>query len=585
MTGQQKPVWFSRTNSDGERLRAFEAVLGNMPFAVGLLRLDGTPIFFNRAFMEVHGTDTDTAGTMTFEQLTRDGRFSNWSVDAGEYFARLRESLLKDGEFTAEMEIGDRVVLIHDVLLDGEYILTTQQDVTKRVVAERRVEHLASHDPLTGLPNRAAFNRELERVMEEARATSRQFAVVSVDLDRFKDVNDVFGHGMGDGLLQEIARRFARIAGDAFVARLGGDEFTFICRERLQPGKAAVLADRLLRSAAGEAEINGRSLLVGLSIGIAIFPTDGEDTATLLNNADAALYRAKADGRGVARFYEPEMDARIHEKRILQQELRLAIARHEFVLDYQPQATISGEITGFEVLVRWNHPSLGLIMPDKFISIAEETGLIIELGDWILREACREAATWSKPLQVAVNLSPVQFRHGDLAQRVHEILLQTGLPPSRLEVEITEGTLIEDFARALTVLRRLKALGVHVAMDDFGVGYSSLSYLQSFPFDKLKIDRSFTAGLGENEHALEIIRAVIGLGRGLKIPIVAEGVETSEQLSVLSNEHCYGVQGFLIGKPKPIDTYAETLGRPPGQKPADTRHGDRRRRADRRRKA
>jgi len=313
-------------------------------------------------------------------------------------------------------------------------------------------------------------------------------------------------------------------------------------------------------------DIDGHKLRIGLSIGVALFPGDAAEATGLLNNADAALYRAKADGRGTVRFFEPEMDTQLRERRAMQQELRSAIANGQLSLHYQPLAEAGGDIIGFEALARWNHPTRGTVPPDVFIPIAEESSLIISMGEWILREACREAASWPKPLHIAVNLSPVQFRHGDLAQVIHGILLETGLAPSRLEIEITESVLIGDFSRAVSVLRRLKSLGVRISMDDFGTGYSSLSYLQSFPFDKIKIDRAFISNVERNNQSASIVRAVIGLGRGLKVPVVAEGVETREQLDFLLQEECDEVQGFLLGRPRPIADYAEILGRPAARK-------------------
>jgi predicted signal transduction protein with EAL and GGDEF domain len=316
-----------------------------------------------------------------------------------------------------------------------------------------------------------------------------------------------------------------------------------------------------LQSVSTEIVAGGQSLHVGLSIGIAVYPSDGQDVTTLLANANAALYRAKTAGRGTIRFFEAHMDEHLRERRALQHELHAAIEQDELTLYYQPQARISGETIGFEALVRWVHPIRGTVSPGTFIPLAEESGLIMEMGEWILREACREAASWPKPLQVAVNLSPVQFRHGDLPSLVHAILLETGLAPHRLELEITEGVLINDFARAVSILRRLKLLGVSIAMDDFGTGYSSLSYLQSFPFDKIKIDRTFIANLTENHYSATIVRAVIGLGRGLNLPVMAEGVETAEQLAFLARESCDEVQGYHIGRPAPIEGYADLVGR------------------------
>jgi diguanylate cyclase (GGDEF)-like protein len=386
--------------------------------------------------------------------------------------------------------------------------------------------------------------------------------VLCLDLDRFKEVNDVFGHAAGDALLRWVTARLSRAAETAFLARIGGDEFALVVSGRDAAAGAARIAERMLAAVDEDFEIDGNRLRIGVSVGVAIYPADGADAETLIANADAALYRAKADGAGTIRFYEADMDARLRERRALVHDLREAVARDELVLHYQPQATIGGEITGFEALVRWRHPGRGLLPPAKFIPGAEESGLILGIGAWILREACREAASWPKPLNIAVNLSPVQFRHGDLVGLVHTVLLETGLAPGRLELEITESVLIEDFAHTVSLLRRLKALGVHIAMDDFGTGYSSLSNLQAFAFDKIKIDQSFIAKLEKNEQSATIVRAVIGLGRGLALPISAEGVETQAQLAFLSTEDCGEVQGFLVGKPLPISAYAGQTGGP-----------------------
>jgi diguanylate cyclase (GGDEF)-like protein/PAS domain S-box-containing protein len=443
-----------------------------------------------------------------------------------------------------------------------QYMITVIDDLTERKHYEARIAHMAHYDSLTDLPNRASFNEHIEATLQEASAANGSFAVLCIDLDRFKEVNDVFGHSAGDELLRRLAGRLKEACGGSFIARLGGDEFTVISSIGPQPTGAEAIATRLYAAVAEDIEIDSHLLRAGLTIGISIYPNDGADAASLVANADAALYRAKAEARGSIRFFEPDMDKRLREKRALQHDLRSALTREELELFYQPQARIDGEITGFEALVRWHHPVRGLVPPNMFIPLAEESGLIISLGEWILRQACTEAASWSNPLQVAVNLSPVQFQHGDLAALVHTVLLESGLKPSRLELEITEGVLIGDFTRAVSILRRLKALGVRIAMDDFGTGYSSLSYLQSFPFDKIKIDRTFIMNLDNNPQAVPIIRAIIGLGHGLDLPIVAEGVETEAQRAFLSGEDCQELQGYLIGRPKPIEDYATVVGRP-----------------------
>ena len=442
-----------------------------------------------------------------------------------------------------------------------QYLLAIIEDVTERRRSEERIAHLAHHDPLTNLPNRAAFTEHLASTLNRAEKAKQDFAVLCIDLDRFKEVNDVFGHSVGDELLVEVSRRLKDVAGDAFLARLGGDEFTVVVAERPQPSTAENLADRLLACIAEDLEISGQRLRIGLSIGVAIYPADGMDSAAVIGNADAALYRAKSEGRGTIRFFDADMDQRLRDRRALQHDLRAAVTHGELILHYQPQARINGEVIGFEALVRWHHPTRGVVPPAAFIPLAEESGLIIPIGEWILREACREAATWARPLQIAINLSPIQFRHGDLAGFVHTLLLETGLPANRLELEITEGVLIGDFSRAVSILRRLKSMGVRIAMDDFGTGYSSLSYLQSFPFDKIKIDRAFISNAHHPQSAA-IIRAVIGLGRGLDLPVVAEGVETKEQLAFLLSEACPEVQGFLVGKPLPMANYQDLVGRP-----------------------
>ena len=436
---------------------------------------------------------------------------------------------------------------------------------TELMARHEQIAHLAHHDPLTGLANRTALAAHLTTTLEWARATHASFAVFSVDLDHFKETNDVFGHAAGDDLLCTIARHLQAAAPEAFVARMGGDEFTVVQAMDERSAGAKEVADRLFESAAGEFEIRGQHISIGLSIGAAIYPRDGENAASLMANADAALYRAKADGRRMLQFFDPEMDRRLRERYALQQDLRLAVARGELVLHYQPQARIDGEIFGFEALARWHHPKHGLVSPTAFVSLAEQDGTIVEIGEWTLRQACNDAAAWPTPLQIAVNLSPVQFRFGDLVGLVHSILYETGLAPGRLELEITEGVLIRDRATALSVLRRLKVLGVRVSMDDFGTGYASLSSLQSFPFDKIKIDRSFVSGVSSNVQSAAIVRTILSLGNALTLPVIAEGVETEDERIFLMKEGCREIQGYLVGHPHPIALYKDvTNGLLPG---------------------
>jgi diguanylate cyclase (GGDEF)-like protein len=422
------------------------------------------------------------------------------------------------------------------------------------------IAHLAHHDALTGLPNRTALAERLPEAFSRATAAGTSFAVLAIDLDHFKEANDLFGHAAGDELLCAIAGRLKTAVAGAFIARMGGDEFTIVSTTGEQP-EAAALGGRLIEAVGTAFDIRGQQIAIGMCVGIALYPRDAADTVSLLANADAALYRAKENGRNVVQFFEPEMDRHLRERITLQHDLRSAIGRGELFLEYQPQANIAGEVFGFEALIRWQHPKHGRVLPGAFIPAAEQNGLIVEIGAWALREACREAASWQIPLQIAVNLSPVQFRRGDLAGEVHEILWQTGLSPRRLELEITEGVLFSDLPRALSILRSLKGLGAKIAMDDFGTGYASLSSLQSFRFDKLKIDRSFVSGVDANAQSAEIVRAVIGLGNALKIPVIAEGVETEAERAFLVREGCSEMQGHLIGGPAPIGRYGSLVNR------------------------
>ncbi|MCW2284128.1 diguanylate cyclase (GGDEF)-like protein/PAS domain S-box-containing protein [Rhodoblastus acidophilus] len=435
-------------------------------------------------------------------------------------------------------------------------------DITGRKKSEQKIGYLAHHDTLTGLPNRAAFNQRLADAIAGADEQQTSVAILCMDLDRFKEVNDVFGHAVGDELLRRVANALLGASRGSPLARVGGDEFMMLVTGKAPAARATELARRLCDAASRPMEIEGRQIRIGLSVGVALYPDHG-DRETALANADAALYRAKSERGSHVCLFDSGLDSRLRERNALFQDLGEALERDQLSLHYQPQVNAAGEIFGFEALLRWLHPQRGFISPDVFIPIAEERGLIVAVGEWVLREACREAASWPNPLSVAVNLSPVQFQKDGLAGAVHAILMETGLSARRLELEITEGVLVDDFARVTATLRQLKAMGVRVAIDDFGAGYSSLAYLQSFPFDKIKIDRSFVAGLPDNGNSQAIVRAIVGLGRGLGVPLIAEGVETSAQLDFLRAAGCGEAQGFLIGAPEPIAAYAGALGGAP----------------------
>jgi diguanylate cyclase (GGDEF)-like protein/PAS domain S-box-containing protein len=460
------------------------------------------------------------------------------------------------GENSDPRVVNSRRLVVRGADNQPKFFLSVVEDVTEQKRAKERIAYLAHHDMLTGLANRAAFEEKFPTMLEEAGQHGETLGVMCTDLDRFKEVNDLFGHSIGDELLRQVSARLREVAGkEILIARLGGDEFTILMRGDATPAALQELSERLIASIAEPFDIDGKSIRVGLTVGVAVFPTDGTEGSALLGNADAALYRAKAEGRGSVRFFDSEMDRHLKRRRALQFELQQALERGEFALHYQPQATISGDIIGFEALIRWANPERGNVPPATFIPVAEETGLIIPIGEWVLREACREAASWPRPLQIALNLSPAQFLRGNLPELVLSVLVETGLAANRLELEITEGVLIGDFARAKNILGRLKALGVRIAMDDFGTGYSSLSYLQSFPFDKIKIDRAFISNVDGNAQSAAIVRAAIGLGHGLNLPVIAEGVETEGQLDFLSRESCDEIQGYFIGKPQPISAY------------------------------
>jgi diguanylate cyclase (GGDEF)-like protein len=423
--------------------------------------------------------------------------------------------------------------------------------IRERWMAEDQIRFLALHDSLTGLPNRVQLRQHLERAAARSRRHNQSLAVLCLDLDRFKDVNDTLGHATGDALLVEVAERLRDTVREVdLVGRLGGDEFAIVVEELDSPEAAMRLARRVCEALSETYCVNDHEVTTSASIGIALGPVQGEAPEVLMKNADLALYRAKQDGRNTFRFFEPAMDAALQKRRRLEHDLRTALRKKQLYLDYQPQFDLeSGKLTGYEALVRWWHPSEGEIPPTTFLPIAEETGLIAPLGEWILRTACSYATTWPMDTTLAVNLSSAQFKTQDVVALVRRVLAETGLEANRLELEITESILLQNTDAVLETLKRLDELGVSIAMDDFGTGYSSLSYLTRFPVSKIKIDRSFIDTLGTSPQTSAIVSSIVGLGQSLKVTITAEGVETEGQAAMLKKWGCDQVQGFYYGKP------------------------------------
>ncbi|MFB9948078.1 putative bifunctional diguanylate cyclase/phosphodiesterase [Rhizobium puerariae] len=441
------------------------------------------------------------------------------------------------------------LMLILLALTAATYLIDAR--TTKAAVEQYR--HLSLHDPLTGLANRAAFNEQLADIAARPLDPMAHTAVLSFDLNRFKEINDVHGHAAGDAVLRAVGSRLAEAIGEnEFASRVGGDEFVALKHMCYRRSDALALANRLLAEICKPIEWAGNTLTVGSSVGIALYPDEAKTVDDLLAQADVAMYRAKQTGDNVICFYDSSMDQAVRERNALAMDMRSGLAKGQFQLFYQRQNdTFTGAVIGFEVLLRWNHPVRGLVSPVEFIPIAERTGFINELGEWVLRTACKEAAGWKNPLGIAVNVASQQLADPSLPQKVREILKETGLDAARLELEITESGIIADHQRALQTIRHLKSLGVKIAMDDYGTGYSSLSTLMTFPFDKIKIDRSFVDGLAVSEQSAAIVRSTLILASSLHIPVLAEGVETDEHMIFLRKEGCMQVQGYLFGKPGP----------------------------------
>jgi diguanylate cyclase (GGDEF)-like protein/PAS domain S-box-containing protein len=515
----------------------------------GLLVCDGqTIVSANRSFSQLAGSPAESLVGGTLEACFPDpvARFKLMSRPNDAIETELRHH---DGTTTP-------VELIMQPIIFAErpHHVIAVRDLKARKDAEDHIHFLAHHDTLTGLPNRSHFNARVDQEIASL-APGKSLGVLCLDLDRFKEINDLFGHATGDKALQTVGSRISSVLEDGqMMARLGGDEFAVLMPDITGPAVAGRLAESILEALRGP--LGAPDVSIATSIGIALSPDDAMDRQSLLNHADVALYRAKSEGRNTYRFFEAKMGAEVRERRLLEHELRHAVTNGEMWLAYQPQHDIQGGgVVGFEALVRWKSPARGEISPAVFIPIAEETGAILQIGSWVLREACREAASWQTPLKVAVNVSAVQLHNATFAQELHQVLLETGLPAKRLEIEITETALVRDLNRTLATLRQVKALGVEIAMDDFGTGYSSLSNLRAFPFDRIKIDRSFIKAVHTNQQAATIVRAVLGLGKGLGLPVIAEGVETAAELQFLQDENCDEVQGYLLGRPAAIGNF------------------------------
>ena len=539
-----------------------DTALQNMSHGLCMFDADGRIVLFNERYRELIGLPADFLQGLSLLDLFKHRKTTGDFVgDPDEFFAGVMAKVRAGKWDTKIMESSKgRTLRVVDRPKTGGGWVATFEDITEWRKAEEKISHMARHDPLTDLPNRTLFHEQMEQALRRVRRDG-QIAVLCLDLDHFKDINDTLGHPTGDHLLKAVAERLGQAIRDTdTLARLGGDEFAIVQVEANdQPAQSAALASRLVDVISAPYDINGHHVVIGTSIGVSIAPTDGTDPDQLLKNADMALYRAKADGRGTYRFFEDDMDARAQSRRTLELDLRAAVASDQFELYYQPIQTIgTGEIIAFEALARWNHPIRGMIQPPDFIPLAEQTRLIVPIGDWVLRTACSEAAGWSRKIRIAVNLSAVQFKNRKLVESVQAALSESGLAPDRLGLEITETILLHDYEGTLATLRALRNLGVRISMDDFGTGYSSLSYLQSFPFDKIKIDQSFIRELANREESMAIVRAITGLGKSLGISTTAEGVETREQLRLLRAEGCTEVQGYLFSPPCPA-AEVETL--------------------------
>lgn len=542
-----------------------DAALTNMSQGLAMFDAGDRLLIHNKRFAEILRLPPDRMkpGMLLREVVSLVFHLSGRAgADAEAVFARLETDAAarKAGYLVEHLDDGRSIAVSYAITPEGGYVATIE-DITEREKAEAEIAYLAHHDALTGLLNRAAFYEQISGALGGL-LPPESLAVLSIDLDHFKSINDSLGHPIGDLLLKAVSERMRNsVRGEDFVARLGGDEFAIVLALPEQPRDVAAFSTRLIETLTSPYQLSGHQIVIGSSVGIAMAPSDGTDPDTLMKNADLALYRAKEEGGGVYRFFEPEMDARMQERRLLELDLRRAVVNREFELHYQPVVDIkTNTVTSCEALIRWRHPERGLVPPGEFIPLAEETGLIVPIGEWVLRQACTDAVSWPADITVAVNLSPAQFKSKNLVRMVEDALSTSGLPASRLELEITELVLIEDNETAFAILHQLRDLGIRIAMDDFGTGYSSLGYLRAFPFDKIKIDQSFVQDLPQKEESLAIIRAVVGLSSSLGITTTAEGVQTRDQLASVASEGCTEFQGFLFSKARSASEVRELLG-------------------------
>jgi diguanylate cyclase (GGDEF)-like protein/PAS domain S-box-containing protein len=544
-----------------ERLRIrnlqFDTAINNMSQGLCFFDASHRLIVCNDRYVEMYDLPRDRVGPGIALAEIVDMRFAVDSFPAmsREEYLHWRTNVAVSHEPTdsiVELRNGKTFKIRHRPMPDGGWV-ATHEDITEQRRSEVKIEYMAHHDALTDLANRVLLNERLEQALGRRIHREEFVAVHHLDLDQFKAVNDTFGHPAGDKLLKIVADRLRGLVRETdTIARMGGDEFVIVQAPISDPADATSLAQRVIEVIGEPFDIDGHQAMIGASIGIAVGPNDGLRPDRLLRNADLALYRAKGDGRGTFRFFEAAMDLQMQTRRIMEQDLRKALQAGEFELYYQPVVNLArNAISGFEALIRWNHPVKGLVSPAAFIPLAEEIGFIVPIGEWVIRQACATAAQWPGDLHVAVNISAAQFRGPGLMQVIVGALAASGLPATRLEIEITETVLLQNRETTLAVLHQLRALGIRIAMDDFGTGYSSLTYLQCFPFDKIKIDRSFVKDIAENSGSLNIVRAVAAMANGMGMTATAEGVETVAQLETITSEGCTEMQGFLFSKPLP----------------------------------